>query len=225
MLALPAELANKRDMTSNGHASADRRPGLISRFVWWCLIKLYQALGWRAVGTLPEARKFVIAGAPHTSNWDFIIFLGTVHAKGVRPRYIGKHSLFRWPIGGFMRDMGGIPVDRSKRADLVRQVTDAFEQHDDFGLIVAIEGTRSPTMKWRTGFYQIAMAAGVPIVCAGPDYDRKLGIIGPVIHPTGDFDADMAPAFDFFKRLKPRHPQNALFPDGGGFSDEPHGHE
>lgn len=203
----------------------DRRLGLLSRLVWWLLIRLYKGLGWRAVGKMPDARKFVIAGASHTSNWDFMVFLGTVHEKGVRPRFIGKHSLFKWPLRGFMRDMGGIPVDRSKRADLVRQVTDAFNRHDDFKLIIAIEGTRSPTEKWRTGFYHIAMAAGVPIVCAGPDYDRKLGVIGPIIHPTGDYDADMAPAFEFFKRLKPRHPENALFPDGGTFIDEPHGIE
>ncbi|NNC48604.1 MAG: acyltransferase [Sphingomonas sp.] len=203
----------------------DRRLGLLSRLVWWLLIRLYKGLGWRAVGDMPDAPKFVIAGASHTSNWDFMVFLGTVHAKGVRPRFIGKQSLFKWPLRGFMRDMGGIPVDRSKRADLVRQVTDAFDRHQDFKLIIAIEGTRSPTEKWRTGFYHIAMAADVPIVCAGPDYDHKLGVIGPIIHPTGDYEADMAPAFEFFKRLRPRHPENALFPDGGPFSDEPHGIE
>ena len=153
-------------------------------------------------------------GGPHTSNWDFLVFLGTVHALGRRVRFIGKDSLFRWPMGGFMRDLGGVPVDRSAPQDLVGQIVDQFAVHEDFVLVVAPEGTRSATRRWRTGFYQIALKAGVPIVCAGPDYSRKLGIIGPVIHPTGDYESDLKPAFAFFRSLVPRHPERAAFPPG-----------
>ena len=108
--------------------------------------------------------------------------------------------------------LGGVPVDRRGRQDLVSQIVEQIRVHDDFLLIVAAEGTRARTTRWKTGFYQIALRAGIPIVCAGPDYPTKRGIFGPIIHPTGDYERDMAPAFAFFRSLKPRHPDRAAFP-------------
>ena len=186
--------------------------GLLERSARALLLLWFRRTGWRAVGSKPPIRKFVIMGASHTSNWDFPVFLGTVHALGRQVRFIGKKSLFRWPMGGFMRALGGVPVDRHAPQDLVSQIVDQFAAHDDFLLIVAPEGTRSPTTHWRTGFYQIALKAGVPIVCAGPDYPAKLGVIGPVIRPTGDYQADMKPAFAFFRGLHPKPPERAAFP-------------
>lgn len=186
--------------------------GPVSRALLWLALTWYRRAGWTAHGTLPSERKFVIVGAPHTSNWDFLVFLGTVHARGRRVRFIGKRSLFRWPFGGFMRAVGGVPVDRGARRDLVGQIVEQVRAHDDFLLIVAAEGTRARTTRWKTGFYQIALRAGIPIICAGPDYQARRGIFGPTIRPTGDYDADMAPAFAFFRTLKPRHPDRAAFP-------------
>ena len=190
------------------------RLSLLERFMGRILIGLYQLAGWSAKGQLPPDRKFVIVGASHTSNWDFLVFLGTIHALGRQVRFIGKHSLFNWPMGGFMRALGGVPVDRSAPQDLVSQIVDQFEANDDFALIVAPEGTRSRTSDWKTGFYQIATRAGVPIVCAGPDYPSRRGAIGPVIRPTGNYAEDMQPAFDFFRSITPRHPERAAFPEG-----------
>jgi 1-acyl-sn-glycerol-3-phosphate acyltransferase len=191
-------------------------PGLSlpQRLLRWLLLSWYRASGWRSAGDFPPDRKLVIVGASHTSNWDFLIFLGTVHAIGRQVRFIGKHSLFKGPLGGFMRALGGVPVDRGAPQDLVSQIVAQFDAHDDFVLIVAAEGTRSYTTHWRTGFYQIALRAGVRIVCAGPDYPTKRGVFGPVIVPTGDFAADMAPAFAFFRSLRPKYPDRAGFPDG-----------
>lgn len=189
------------------------RPNLLERLVRRALIALYQFARWRVEGRLPPDRKFVIMAASHTSNWDFLVFLGTVNALGRQVRFIGKHSLFRWPLGGFMRALGGVPVDRSAPQDLVGQIVAQFAAHDDFALVVAPEGTRSRTTDWRTGFYQIARKANVPIVCAGPDYPTRRGVIGPVIHPTGNYDEDLKPAFDFFRTLTPRHPERAAFPE------------
>ena len=193
---------------------AQQNLGFGSDLVYRLVLAWFRHSGWRVEGELPPVAKFVILGASHTSNWDFPDFLGTVHQLGRRVRFIGKKSLFRWPMGGFMRALGGVPVDRTARQDLVAQIVDEFARHDDFALIVAAEGTREATTRWRTGYYQIALKAGVPIVCAGPNYPRRLGIIGPVIHPTGDYDADMAPAFAFFRSLHPRHPERAAFPPG-----------
>ena len=195
-------------------AAADPRLGPLAGFVYKVLLGWFRRSGWRTQGELPRERKFVIIGAPHTSNWDFPVFLGTVETLGRRVHFIGKSSLFRWPMGGFMRALGGVPVRRNTSQDLVSQVAAQFALHDDFALIVAAEGSRAPTTRWRTGFYQIALKAKVPIVCAGPDYPNKLGIIGPLIHPTGDYDADMKPAFAFFRGLDPKHPERAAFPDG-----------
>ena len=189
------------------------RLGPVSWLVLRSILLWYRWSGWRPQGVLPDVPKMVIVGASHTSNWDFLVFLGTVHAVGRKVRFIGKHSLFRWPLGGFMRALGGVPVNRSAPRNLVSQIAEQFSSNDDFVLIVAAEGTRSRTTRWRTGFYQIAIAAGVPIVCAGPDYPSKRGVFGPVIYPTGDYDRDMAPAFAFFRSLRPRHPERAAFPD------------
>ena len=190
------------------------RMGLGQRLVHWLLLQWYIRTGWQTRGALPPDPKFVLMGASHTSNWDFLVFLGAVHATGRRVRFIGKSSLFGWPLGGFMRALGGVPVDRSAPQDMVSQVVAQFDAHDDFLLVIAPEGTRSATTRWRTGFYQIALRAGVPIVCAGPDYPARLAVFGPVIHPTGDYEEDMKPAWAFFRSLRPRHPARAAFPAG-----------
>ena len=191
------------------------RSSLLARILKWGSLRWFRQGGWRVEGDLPPGPpKFVIAGAPHTSNYDFLVFLGVVDAFGLTPRFIGKHSLFRWPLGDFMRAMGGVPVDRSKRGNMVQQVAAQIRAAEEFALVIAIEGTRSPTSEWRTGFYRIAMEAGVPIVCAGPNYRERIGILGPTIYPTGDYEADMQPAFDFFASLDPRHRGRVLFPDG-----------
>jgi 1-acyl-sn-glycerol-3-phosphate acyltransferase len=186
----------------------------LERLIRRLLLLWFKRGGWTIAGQLPPDRKFVIMGASHTSNWDFLVFLGAVHALDRRVHFIGKHSLFRWPLGGFMRALGGIPVDRSASRDLVSQVVAQFDAHDDFILVIAPEGTRSRTTQWKTGFYQIALKAGVPILAAGPDFPTKRGVFGPVIRPTADYGTDMAPAFAFFRSLTPRHPERAAFPDG-----------
>lgn len=197
-------------------SSAQTPPSLspLARLVKWVILKWYGWSGWDAQGQLPPDRKMVLVGASHTSNWDFLVFLGTIEALGRHVGFVGKNSLFKWPMGNFMRSLGGIPVDRSKRQDLTAQVVEQFRERDELLLVIAAEGTRSYTEKWRTGFYQIALQAKVPIVCVGPDYPRKRGIIGPVIHPTGDYDRDMKPAFAFFRRLHPKNPDRAGFPPG-----------
>lgn len=186
----------------------------LERLIRRLLVSWFHRRGWTISGSLPPDRKFVIMGASHTSNWDFLVFLGAVHALDRQVHFVGKQSLFKWPLGGFMRALGGVPVDRSAPQDLVSQIVAEFDAHDDFILVIAPEGTRAATKYWKSGFYQIALRAGVPIVCAGPDYPTRRGVFGPVIRPTGDYEGDLAPAFAFFRTLMPRHPERAAFPDG-----------
>ena len=126
-------------------------------------------------------------GACHTSNWDFLVFLGTIHALGRQVHFVGKHSLFKWPMGGFMRALGGVPVDRSSAPGSVSQVVAAIPMlMTNSRLSSSREGTRSRTTEWKTGFYQIALKAGVPILAAGPDFPTRRGVFGPVVRPTAN---------------------------------------
>lgn len=184
----------------------DEKPGLAARLVRRLLVMLYRRGGWTSVGTVPEPQRFVLIAAPHTSNWDFPYFLGVTQSLGIRTHFIAKASLFRWPMGGFMRQVGGVRLDRATAKDTVQQMADEFARRDDFVLTIAPEGTRNAVTKWRTGFYQIALAAGVPIVCGFMDYPTRTSGLGPVIVPTGDYETDMAPVFAFYRGITGKHP-------------------
>ena len=199
---------------SNAGASGEggsrtTRPGLTSRVLWALLGWLYRLKGWRIIGRPPALRKYVLIGAPHTSNWDFVFFAGTVQKLGIRPSFMGKHTLFRWPLRRFMHDMGGMPVNRAKPGGYTRTVIRAFQQASDMALVIAPEGTRKSSGEWRSGFYHIASGAGVPIVPAWFDYARKVGGMGEPIMPSGDYAADMARLLAFYRSVMPDCPRFA----------------
>jgi 1-acyl-sn-glycerol-3-phosphate acyltransferase len=175
----------------------------VRRFVLW----LYRRWRFTLEGGPPASPRCVILGAPHTSNWDFIFFLGTTHSFGVAPSFMGKKSLFRWPLRRFMFDMGGVPVDRSKRGNYVAELKDEFARRKELRLVIAPEGTRSPVHRWRSGFYHIALAADVPIVCGWVDYANRRGGMSPEIRPTGDFAADLKRIAEFYRSVMPDHPK------------------
>ncbi|MEN9925359.1 MAG: hypothetical protein RL268_1485 [Pseudomonadota bacterium] len=180
-----------------------RSPSLMSRLVRWIILLIYRAKGWKLEGALPDARKFVIAGAPHTSNWDFVFFTGATHEVGIKPSFMGKHTLFRWPMKRFMEDMGGIPVDRRSRANYVEQVAAEFARRDELALVVAAEGSRTTDGTWKSGFYHIAQAAGVPIVPTWVcNATMRLGF-GPALWPSGDYAADLARIAAYLRSVLP----------------------
>jgi 1-acyl-sn-glycerol-3-phosphate acyltransferase len=188
-----------------------------ARLVKKGFVRWFDRGGWTVTGALPLPGKAVIMGGPHTSNWDFLVFVGAMEKLQVEASYIGKASLFRFgPMARFMRGLGGIPVERSIRNDLVAQVSERLRRAERMLLVIAPEGTREATPEWRMGFYRIALAAGVPIVPAGPDYERKAAVFAPPIQPTGDPERDLRPAWRFFRTLVPRYPDKVLFPDGSG---------
>ena len=166
--------------------------------------------GWRVVGEVPDAKKIVFVAAPHTSNWDFPIFMSIVCHFGLRVRFLGKHTLFKGPLGRFFYYLGGIPVDRAGEdaADIVGQAVDIFNQHDEIILGIAPEGTRTKVRKWKSGFYRIAAAAGVPIGLAFLDSQNKTVGIHGLFHPTGDMKADMAAIQGFFATKQGIKPDN-----------------
>ena len=167
------------------------------------LLGLYRWKGWKIEGRRPDCDKFIILGAPHTSNWDFVFFLGAANQLGIKPSFMGKTSLFKWPMTNFMLDMGGVPVDRTKRGKYVDQVAAAFEASDELALVIAPEGSRTFKGAWRTGFYHIAMAAGVPIVPAWVNNKTMRGGMGEAMMPTGDYRADLAHLAAFYREKRP----------------------
>ena len=154
--------------------------------------------GWRVEGKLPDIPKFVLIGAPHTSNWDFVLFLGVMFTLRANVRFMGKAELFRSPIGWFFRYCGGVPVDRKKSTGLVDQMVEASNRSEHFILTITPEGTRHQIVEWKRGFYHIAKNAGIPIVIAVVDGRHKTVRIGQVFHPTGNIEADMKTTQSFF---------------------------
>lgn len=191
-------------------AIIDEPPGPVARFVRRLLLAMYRLRGWKAVGVVPEPRRFILIAAPHTSNWDFVNFLGLTADLKIRPHFMAKLSLFRWPLGRFIRQMGGVAVDRRGGGNVVQQMADEFARRAEFMLTVAPEGTRGKTQKWRTGFYQIAMAAKVPMVVGMMDYGTKTGGLGPLIWPSGDFRADMLKVLEVYRTCIPKIPERAV---------------
>ena len=187
----------------------DRKPSLLSRLARRALLALYHARGWKAIGAPPEDRRCVIIAAPHTSNWDFVNFLGLTDALKIDTQFMAKTSLFRWPMARFMHDMGGVPVDRSGRHNYVEAMIAEFGRRKQFMLTIAPEGTRGAVRQWRTGFYHIAMGAKVPMVCGMMDYATKTGGLGPAIWPTGDYKADMMKVAEFYRSTTPKFPERA----------------
>ena len=166
--------------------------------------------GWTVEGSLPaEARKCVLIAAPHTSNWDLPYTLMVAFVLHLNIYWMGKHSLFAFPFGPLMRWLGGIAVDRSRNTNRVSLSAMALKAADGpVQLVVPPEGTRGRTTHWKTGFYYIALEAGVPIVLAYMDYARKVSGLGPVFVPTGDIDADMAEIKRFYAGIQGRRPQH-----------------
>lgn len=163
--------------------------------------------GWKVVGQMPDVPRMVIIAVPHTTNWDLPYMLAAGFQLGIRPAWLGKRELFRWPFGWFMRFLGGIPVDRSKRTNLVQQVTERFKEVEYLYLVIPPSGTRSRAPHWKSGFYHIAAAAGVPIVCSFLDYSRRVAGIGPVFHPSGDLAADMDKIRAFYGPIRGKFPE------------------
>lgn len=147
--------------------------------------------GWRFEGTIPDVPRMVLMVAPHTSNWDFLTGVSVKLGLRLGARFVGKHTLFRWPLGSFMRWLGGVPVDRNAAAGFVGEAARAVREADGMVLVIAPEGTRKRA-PWKSGFYRIALAAGVPIVLCGFDYSRRVIFFGPLFTPTGDYERDLA---------------------------------
>ena len=149
-------------------------------------------VGWRIEGEFPDLARCVVAVAPHSSNWDFVHAVAAVFAVGLRVSFIGKHTLFRGSLGRFMRWLGGVPVDRSRANGLVEDMVDTFSRAERLWLGIAPEGTRTRVGGFKSGFYRIALEAGVPILPVALNYhERALILLAPVT-PQSDVERGVA---------------------------------
>ncbi len=169
------------------------QPLRIHPFFQWIGRVSFRLAGWRVEGKLPDAPKAVAVVAYHTAQRDFLIALACTFILGIKTNWIAKHTLFRPPLGWFMRAFGGIPVDRRRAHGIVGQVAKIIKERPYILFGVTPEGTRSRTEYWRSGFYRIAVAADVPILLCYLDFKRKVaGVHEELVYPSGDQEADLA---------------------------------
>lgn len=160
--------------------------------MWAALARLIlKVAGWTVVGELPKVDKAVLIGAPHTSNWDGIWGMVWRVSTGTRINFFAKRSLFWFPLNCILRILGGVPIDRDRAGGAVQQAIDLINTHSPIIFGLSPEGTRRNTEYWKSGFYRIAEATGVPVILGFFDYQRKRIGVGSVLHLTGDRDADL----------------------------------
>jgi 1-acyl-sn-glycerol-3-phosphate acyltransferase len=163
--------------------------------------------GWRVVGRLPDDKKYILLVAPHTSNWDFPVGLFARFSMGVRINFLAKKQLFFFPLGLFLKSVGGVPVDRTKKDNKVDKVVHLFNSRDRFVLAITPEGTRSAVTRWKEGFYHIACKAKVPLALVALDYASKEIRIQEAFWPCGNLEKDLSQILDYYRTIKGRYPK------------------
>lgn len=176
-----------------------------------CAYILFKIMGFRADVTEPIPNKYIIALAPHTSNWDFIIGNLYSFAIGFKCNFLMKKEWFFWPLGYVMRALGGIPVYRDKRTRATERIAQQAIEAKTFRLCITPEGTRKPNAEWKKGFYYIALTAKIPILLYGLDFEKKLIVCKKTIIPTGDVENDMKEIKEYFKEFKGKHSNRFVY--------------
>jgi 1-acyl-sn-glycerol-3-phosphate acyltransferase len=175
----------------------------------WLSKLLLKMMGWRVTHGMPEGiSKAVIIMAPHTSNWDFVIGRLGFLSHGVKIKVLIKRESFFFPLGIILRSLGAIPIDRGISTGTIKKVTHLMDESDSFFLLITPEGTRKLVKNWKKGFYFMAQQAHVPIILGFLDYRTKGGGLGPVIYPTGDYEADLKKIEEFYKDKQAKYPEN-----------------
>ena len=165
-------------------------------------IVILKILRWQTRGGELPHQKFILIGAPHTSNWDFPLMLMVVLKLRLRVFWMGKHTLFPFPFSGLMKWLGGIPINRSASHNVVRETVRQFKENKDLVVLVPPEGTRSKVARWKTGFYHIASMAEVPILMGYVNAEKKEAGFADFFYPTGDVEGDLEKIREFYHPIK-----------------------
>lgn len=180
-----------------------------SAFIKWVGRTIQKVSGWKVEGEIPNLKKFVLVGGPHTSNWDFVFALGLIWSLDLKIYVLAKDSLFKIPIlKKIMHNVGGIPVNRDNPKLIVDKVSQLIQEKG--GVIVGItpEGTRSKVDKWKTGFLRMAKQMDCKIVLIAIDFEKKLCSFNGFFEPSGDNDQDINNLKLFYSGFKPKNPKN-----------------
>lgn len=175
----------------------------------------FRTLGWTLAGEdLKTYRRCVVLAAPHTSNWDFYFTVSAFRQLGLPMRFTIKNDWMKLPYSLIMKPLGGISIDRSPRREgeerpsMVEAMAALFDDPTlDLALVVTPEGTRSLSPRWKSGFYYVAVQAKVPILLGYLDYEDKVAGIGKILHPSGDYAADMRVITAFYKDVVGKYPE------------------
>lgn len=188
----------KKDTSLPDHVKGEfpTRDGRFMKWVGRLGMRLFG--GWKINGHMPDVKKAIIPIAPHTSNWDFPVGVFVMLALGLKLNYLGKASLFRFPIKRLMTKLGGIPIDRSAPNGVVGKMVSEFERQPELILVITPEGTRKKVTQWKKGFLHIAKQANVPIIPVAMDFARKAIDIGPAVMITGEIEKELERVKHFF---------------------------
>ncbi len=177
----------------------------IARFIFWIL-------GWKIDPNPPSnVKKCVVAMGPHTSNWDFILGRLAFFQYGVDAKFLIKKELFFFPLGLFLKFLGGVPVNRRKNSNMTEFAVDLFNKSESMYLVFTPEGTRAYNPHWKKGFYYIALKAKVPIYIGYVDYDKKIGGFHSLFEPTGNIENDFEDIKNILSKFKGRHPEKGIY--------------
>jgi 1-acyl-sn-glycerol-3-phosphate acyltransferase len=182
-------------------------PLVHSRIRQWIGRIWLRVFGFEIEGGRPGVDKAVVVAYPHTSNWDLLFTLAAAYALDLDINWLGKKSLFKAPYGWWMRFVGGIAVDRSKSTRLVDAIIEAIEPIEHMMVVIPPEGTRSKSGRWKSGFYWVAVGAGLPIVLGFVDYGRKKAGLGEVLTPSGDIVDDFDKIRAFYQGIEGKFPE------------------
>ena len=168
---------------------------------------LLSLLRWQIKGKVHNAPKFVMILAPHTSIWDFYVGLAGMLAVGLHSSWLVSSAYTWWPLGFFLRKLGGIPIYRDGSHNLVSDIVQSFNNNESMMVTLFPEGTRKKVGRWRTGFWYIAARAGVPVQLVSFDYKKRVTECGPVIMPSDHIEADMKRVQEFYRNVQAKHPE------------------
>lgn len=177
---------------------------MITKAICKFIIKIW---GWKVKNEFPEFDKCVIIGAPHTSNYDLVLSMIFFLSRGIKISFFIKKEVVKFPVAKLIKLLGGIPVDRKRKNNLIDEMADLYKNSKKLYLMIAPEGTRGKVRHWKRGFYYIAKVSNVPILLAYLDYKYKTMGFGPVFYPSDDIETDMIKIKQFYKSINPKFPE------------------
>lgn len=190
-----------------------RMGNAVTRAVGSALLKL---MGWKIEGVLPDVPKVILIGEPHTSNWDFVLIMMAGQSVGYRMSYIMKKEAFFWPMGGFFRWMGGIPLERQKGKDAIASIEEVLQNTDNIHMAITPSGSRSPKESFKTGYLRLAHGAKVPLFIIGLHAPTKSIMLDQLIDPVGKVAVQNKSIKDYidgnYRGIKPQNQRKGELP-------------